>query len=240
MSATEAEMSATEAPKAIGWPKVDWIAEIRRCRICCFCEKWTCWRKAVYLEEHRGTVALHTGGRANQVDSIFEASTEPWSAPLMLHHDENNSNSSSSRRQPQKTARDYHLIVAANGMNCAIRKTYGGHLCRSLNLTGTTALPSPFEFPNTYNTKTNNSSDSNLHSWNVTGQAEATLTQDRQYTVFRGNSHCSLQDLGEGVDKKSFSNVGRRTKHAICHGPHAVSQTRRQTRRIASLVHYHQ
>jgi 2-polyprenyl-6-methoxyphenol hydroxylase-like FAD-dependent oxidoreductase len=150
-------------------------------------------RKAVHLEEHRGTVKLHTG-KSNQVDSIFEASTEPWAAPLMLHHDKDES-------FRQKTARDYHLIVAADGMNSVIRKTYGGHLCRDLHLTGTTALPSPLELPNT-----KSSSDSDVHSWNVTGQAEATITQDRQYTVFRGNAHLTSQDLG--VDRKSFQTWG--------------------------------
>jgi 2-polyprenyl-6-methoxyphenol hydroxylase-like FAD-dependent oxidoreductase len=93
------------------------------------------------------------------------------------------------------------LIVAADGMNSVIRKTYGGHILRKRHLTGTTALPSPLELPTT-----KNNSDINIHSWDVAGQAEATITQDRKYTVFRGNAPISPQDLG--VDKKSFQTWG--------------------------------
>jgi 2-polyprenyl-6-methoxyphenol hydroxylase-like FAD-dependent oxidoreductase len=134
-------------------------------------------RKAVHLEEHRGNVVLHSN---SQVEGIYEESTQPWSAPLVLR--KGNSTSTES------TPRDYHLIVAADGMNSVIRKKYGGHGCqRGRALPG---MPSPLDLtPHNLDTVMK-------ESWQMTGQAEATSTQDRDYTVFRGNSHLSRKDIG--------------------------------------------
>jgi 2-polyprenyl-6-methoxyphenol hydroxylase-like FAD-dependent oxidoreductase len=141
-------------------------------------------RKAVHLEELRGTVNLHSG-KGFQIASIYERSIDPWAAPLVLKDNE------------QTTARDYHLIIAADGMNSRLRKMYGGHIYKRHHLTGATALPSPLEIPN--NTPTPD--------WDVMGQAEATGTQDRNYTIFRGNANMSTEETDLGV---SFQTWGER------------------------------
>lgn len=62
-------------------------------------------RKAVHAEEEKGTIAMHSDRR---VESIFEDSLEPWSAPIVLQDASGNLST---------TEKDYHLIVAADGMN---------------------------------------------------------------------------------------------------------------------------
>jgi 2-polyprenyl-6-methoxyphenol hydroxylase-like FAD-dependent oxidoreductase len=142
-------------------------------------------QKAVHLEELRGTVNLHSG-KGFQISSICEQSTDPWAASLVLKENE------------QRTPRDYHLIVAADGMNSVLRKMYGGHIHKRHNLTGTSALPSPLDLP-INNTPTPD--------WDAMGQAEATGTQDRHYTVFRGNANISTKETGQDV---SFQTWGER------------------------------
>lgn len=141
-------------------------------------------RKAVHLEELRGTVNLHSG-KGFQISSIYEKSTDPWAAPLVLKNNE------------QSTPRDYHLIIAADGMNSGLRKMYGGHIYKRHHLTGTEALPGPLDLPN----------NTPRHDWDVMGQAEATGTQDRNYTVFRGNANMSTEETDLGV---SFQTWGER------------------------------
>jgi 2-polyprenyl-6-methoxyphenol hydroxylase-like FAD-dependent oxidoreductase len=129
--------------------------------------------KAVQLEEERGTVKLYSG-TDYQVQSVAEDSSEPWSAGLWIG--------------TGLTDRDYHLIVAADGMNSTIRKMYGGYVCERSRLTGTAALNAPMDL--------SDSNDTVVDNWHTTGQAVATSTQDRNYTVFRGVSHLSNDEIG--------------------------------------------
>lgn len=126
---------------------------------------------AIELEEARGTVKLHSG-KDYHVRSISEESQAPWSAPLRIGADSSD------------TERDYHLIVAADGMDSTIRKRYGGHVDERSRLTGTTALAGP------------DKDDMVTDNWHTTGQSVATSTQDRNYTVFRGNAHLSPEEIG--------------------------------------------
>eukprot|EP00980_Cylindrotheca_fusiformis_P014721 scaffold4009_cov124-Cylindrotheca_fusiformis.AAC.1 len=126
-------------------------------------------RKAVMMEEQRGTVKLHAGSEF-QVKSIFEESEAPWSAPLKIGADGSD-----------MTDRDYHLIVAADGMNSTIRKMYGGYVDERSRLTGTSVL---------------SGTDMDSENWHTTGQSVATSTQDREYTVFRGNALLSPDKVG--------------------------------------------
>ena len=146
-------------------------------------------RKAVHLEEQRGTVHLHVGLNY-KIDSIYEQSADPWAAPLMIQ------NIKTGQQEP--TARSYHLIAAADGMNSVIRKTYGGHLSKR-HLTGTTALPGPLDLEHV------NTHSAMRAAWDEMGQAEATSTLDREYTVFRGNARLTTQDTGTS---KSFQTWG--------------------------------
>ena len=133
--------------------------------------------KAIQLEQERGNVKLHSGSEF-QVNSISEDSSFPWSAPLRIGNE----------LDPTNTARDYHMIVAADGMNSTIRKMYGGYVCERSRLTGTAALKGPMDLPDSEELVTEN--------WHTTGQAVATSTQDRQYTVFRGNAHLNGDEIG--------------------------------------------
>ena len=133
--------------------------------------------KAIQLEQERGNVKLHSGSEF-QVNSISEDSSLPWSAPLRIGNE----------LDPTNTARDYHMIVAADGMNSTIRKMYGGYVCERPRLTGTAALKGPMDLPDSEELVTEN--------WHTTGQAVATSTQDRQYTVFRGNAHLNGDEIG--------------------------------------------
>jgi 2-polyprenyl-6-methoxyphenol hydroxylase-like FAD-dependent oxidoreductase len=142
-------------------------------------------RKAVHLEEQRGNISMQNG----KVGSIYEESTEPWSSKLMIEKKDG----------ADTTTRDYHLIVAADGMDSVLRKTYGGLANERQRLTGTSALPSPLDLPD-------NNHKTQSEVWGVAaGQEEATGTQDREYTVFRGNSPMSSKEPGL---EKSFQTWG--------------------------------
>lgn len=151
-------------------------------------------RKAVHLEVQRGNIALHSGTNY-RVRSIYEESTEPWSAPLLLESD-------GVGRPPLPSPRDYHLIVAADGMNSVLRKEYGGFLVQRRILTGTYAMGSsgPLDLP-----MANGQHGPDNEEWVTSGQAEATSTQDRGYSVFRGNAPLTREEIGL---QKSFQTWG--------------------------------
>jgi len=140
-------------------------------------------RKAVHYEENKGTISFRSGF---PVDSIFEESKEPWSAPVVLRD---------SQGKTQSSERDYHLIIGAGGMNGILRTLYGGYICSRGNLSDTGSRSIDLEV----------SPENDPANWYLTGQAEATGVQDRGYTVFRGNSPLSMKDLN--MDK-SFQTWG--------------------------------
>jgi len=143
-------------------------------------------RKAVHLEEMKGTIQIHQG-KQSTVTGIDEYFVPPFSAKLKL-------------RNGTCTERDYHLIVAADGMNSVLRQRYGGH--RILRrLIGTTALGSPFDAK-----QERYEGPANEASWEEQEQTEANAIEDRGYTVFRGNADISSQDAG--MDGISFQTWG--------------------------------
>ena len=140
-------------------------------------------RKAVHCEENKGTISLISG---LSVDSIFEDSKEPWSAPVVLKD---------SQGQTTPSERDYHLIIGAGGMNGTMRTLYGGYICSRGNIADSGSRSIDLDL----------SSEDSPTNWYVTGQAEATGVQDRGYTVFRGTSPLSMKDLNM---EKSFQTWG--------------------------------
>jgi 2-polyprenyl-6-methoxyphenol hydroxylase-like FAD-dependent oxidoreductase len=139
-------------------------------------------QKAVHWEEQRGTIKVYRDGRKTSVTGLYENSSQPWSTNLLLHpHDE-------------KTERDYHLIIAADGTNSVLRKRYGGHDLTSRILMGTAALPSPVDLTS--------AAPRERTSWDESRQQDATIVQDRGYTVFRGNANLTQAEMG-GTDENS-------------------------------------
>jgi 2-polyprenyl-6-methoxyphenol hydroxylase-like FAD-dependent oxidoreductase len=144
-------------------------------------------RKAVHLEVNRGNVVMHSGSHY-QVHSLMEdATTEPWSAPLMILPD-------GPDKPPLSTERDYHVIVAADGMNSVLRRLYGGFNIQSRILTGMYAIDDARGVTTA------------REEWAISNQADATGIQDRNYNVFRGNAPVS-QDQVQGLEK-SFQTWG--------------------------------
>ena len=144
-------------------------------------------RKAVEHEVEHGNIALHSGN-SNKIHSVSEDSPHPWSAPLMIQkHGPNN--------PPEESNRDYHLIIAADGMNSVLRKTYGGHKADRTRFLGTSAMEKisdgPLDLPEDL---------SHEEEWALSNHAEATGTIDRKYHVFRGNSPVT-QDKVEGLEE---------------------------------------
>ena len=144
-------------------------------------------RKAVEHEEKQGNIAVHSG-LLNTIDSVTEDSLYPWSAPLMIQKN-------GAEKPPEASDRDYHLIVAADGMDSVLRKTYGGHKTDRRRFLGTNAMENisdgPLDLP-----------DGNAYeeSWALLSHAEATGTIDRNYHVFRGNSPITQREV-EGLEK---------------------------------------
>lgn len=132
-------------------------------------------QKAIHWEERRGAVRMHRDGNKTRVTGIEEDSSQPWSARLRLASD-------------TFSERDYHLIVAADGTQSMLRKRYGGFNLATQRLIGTAGLPSQ---NNLETALPSESWDDDLH-------LEATRLQDRNYTVFRGNSPLTNESMGEG------------------------------------------
>lgn len=128
-------------------------------------------RRAVHLEEHQGTVQIHTGDSARITGIVEESNPHAYSSSLIGGID-------------NVTDRDYHLIVAADGMHSMLRQKYAGH--RQLKrLTGTAAIDAAQQVD-----------DGDDTSWGAMGQADANAIEDRNYTVFRGNANMTKDDAG--------------------------------------------
>jgi 2-polyprenyl-6-methoxyphenol hydroxylase-like FAD-dependent oxidoreductase len=107
---------------------------------------------------------------------------------------------------PMFSSRDYHLIVAADGMNSLIRHTYGGHEMEARRLTGTSALPSPMDLPNSMTHMVEYAST--VRGWEKSQHEETVGLQNRCYTVFRGNAPVSRKEVGLEADSPSFQTWG--------------------------------
>lgn len=148
-------------------------------------------QKAVHWEEQMGTIKVHRDSNKTSVTGLYEESSQPWSTNLLLGPSN------------QKTDRDYHLIVAADGTNSVLRKTYGGHDSSVTRiLMGTAALPSP-------SIELASGAPAESTSWDESRQQDATILQDRGYTVFRGNSKLTQAQMGGTADANvSFQTWG--------------------------------
>ncbi|KAL3920867.1 MAG: hypothetical protein SGILL_003044 [Bacillariaceae sp.] len=148
-------------------------------------------RKALHIEVNRGNVVVHSGSHY-KVDSVMEdACTAPWSAPLMLLKDGPN-------KPPERTDRDYHLIVASDGMDSVLRKKYGGFNIQSRILTGMYAIDDSSTDLSSIKAR-GASSASQRDEWAISNQEEAIGIQDRNYDVFRGNASVTREQV-EGLE----------------------------------------
>jgi 2-polyprenyl-6-methoxyphenol hydroxylase-like FAD-dependent oxidoreductase len=145
-------------------------------------------QKAVHWEEQVGTIQLHRDGKKTHVIGLQEDSSTAWSTRLKFPND-------------LLSDTDYHLILAADGTHSTLRRMYGGHAKGMQHiLTGAAALPNPMEY--------NRSSSDSLRDplFDDSQHHEAVEIEDRQYSVFRGNSPFTLEQMGD--DKISFQTWG--------------------------------
>jgi 2-polyprenyl-6-methoxyphenol hydroxylase-like FAD-dependent oxidoreductase len=170
-------------------------------------------QEAVHWEEHQGTVRVLNAGR---VDGLYEESSHPWSTNLTLSNAKIKSittettptdQESEYTSQPQSclTDRDYHLIVAADGMNSTLRSVYGGHETDIRRLIGTSTLASPIDLPTNF---TDTKYMTTVRDWDKSQHNEIVGLQDRHYTVFRGNANISRKDLYNDPNNPSYQTWG--------------------------------
>jgi 2-polyprenyl-6-methoxyphenol hydroxylase-like FAD-dependent oxidoreductase len=161
-------------------------------------------RKAVHLEELQTTVKIQQG-ETSRVEGIKEDYRQMYSAPLLL-------------KDHVPTERDYHLIVAADGMNSTIRKRYGGH--RTLpRLIGTDNLPGLGQ--------SREDEDKPVAEW-LLANSEATEIEYRGYTVFRGNAELSVEETGmNGVSFQTWGE-GNSMRFATVPMSYPVNSGRRE------------
>ena len=170
-------------------------------------------QEAVHWEEHQGTIRVLNAGR---VDGLYEESSHPWSTNLMLCNAKLKSGTSNASRndqddeygsqpQPSLSDRDYHLIVAADGMNSTLRGIYGGHETDARRIIGTSTLASPIDLPANFSDAKYMST---VRDWNKSQHQEIVGLQDRQYTVFRGNANLSRKDLYNDPSNPSYQTWG--------------------------------
>jgi 2-polyprenyl-6-methoxyphenol hydroxylase-like FAD-dependent oxidoreductase len=176
LPANEAELDAGDMPALLFLRERDMLEALQ---------------KAAHWEEQRGTMQVHRN--AGRVQGLYEESSEPWSTNVLLGNKQT-TNAESDGQKPTLSERDYHLIIAADGMNSVLRRTYGGHESETRRLIGTAALPSPIDLPNSMSNIDYNSA----RGWDKSQHQEVVGLQDRRYTVYRGNSQATRKDLGQG------------------------------------------
>lgn len=153
----------------------------------------SCLRNAVKIEQSMGTICLNSGVR---VDGIENVNGDMGSLTLS----DATATTSDATPSSQTTASpQYHLIIAADGLNSTLRSRYAGH--HSTHATGT-GIASP-------STPSSNTSSFSMQyaKWEHTqGQRLATLVEDREYIVFRGNA--PKLDTDEEDGSGSFQSWG--------------------------------
>ena len=170
-------------------------------------------QEAVHWEEHQGTIRVLNAGRVN---GLYEESNHPWSTNLMLCNEKvktatpetcntDMESEYTSRSLPSLSDRDYHLIVAADGMNSTLRAVYGGHETENRRLIGTSTFASPNDLPTNF---ADAKYMSNQRDWDKSQHQEIVGLQDRQYTVFRGNANLSRKDLYIDPNNPSYQTWG--------------------------------
>ena len=127
-------------------------------------------QRGVHWEESLTTLKLHSGPKVTGI--VETMNSFPYSAQLTLDSGET-------------TVRDYHLIIAAEGTHSNLRQRYGGHNVSRTRLTGT----------NVFNSDEDIQQDT---TWKEMGQAVANAVEDRNYSVLRGNSPLTNDDIGLG------------------------------------------
>ena len=155
------------------------------------CDVQSALRTAVAAEENNSTIRMQCNA---PVKGIMEDSPHAWSAPLMLQNG-------------QTTERNYHLIIAADGTDSELRKSYAGHSPdERQRLTGANLSD-----PNASSKVNTNSS------WVNENHQRVTFLEDRDYTVFRGNAPVPKEDEGtDGVNFQTWGE-GRSMRFATVH-----------------------
>eukprot|EP00804_Cyclotella_cryptica_P012478 CCRYP_018863-RA/>CCRYP_018863-RA protein AED:0.13 eAED:0.13 QI:592/-1/0/1/-1/0/1/0/551 len=133
----------------------------------------SCLRNAVKIEKSLGTIALHSGVRVDGIENV-----SGYMGCLVCSDTTEDANS----QQQPKLSKQYHLIIAADGLSSTLRSRYAGH--HSVHATGIESSPSK---------------SAQYSKWEHTkGQRLATLVEGRNYIVFRGNAPKLTEEDGSG------------------------------------------
>ena len=140
--------------------------------------------KAVLWEQQLGTLMIHRTKLGSCVVGV--AHDEWWSRGQMQHPWSAKLELQMSTSKTENSERDYHLIVAADGTQSMLRSKYGGHTMMSSSVSaGTLGGPSMDD----------SFSPTSSFNWDEANHQQAVGLQDRNYTVFRGNSPITTQEL---------------------------------------------
>lgn len=137
----------------------------------------SCLRNAIKIENSLGTISLHSGVRVDGIDNL-----KGNSGSLVC---------SDTTKEGGHITKQYHLIIAADGMKSTLRSRYAGHHSTYTSGMGSSQL---------YGINRKKASKSKQYSkWeHTTGHRMTTAVEDRDYIVFRGNAPKLQDEDGSG------------------------------------------
>ena len=144
-------------------------------------------QKAVLWEQQLGTLKLHRSAHSSVVGVAHDEwwsqgqTKHPWSANLEVQL---------SPTATEKSERDYHLIVAADGTWSNLRSKYGGHDSASASAAAGGLVGGP-------SADVSSALSSSSQLWSEESHQRIVGLQDRNYTVFRGNAPITTDKLNE-------------------------------------------
>ena len=147
----------------------------------------SCLWNSVQMEMNIGTMSVHSGAGVDAIDSIAAGM-----GSLVCSKAGNDDYVATTT-----TSEQYHLIIAADGMNSTLRSRYAGHH-------STNATPMGASHLYAINRKKSRPSESYVNWERSTGHRLSTEQEDRGYIVFRGNA----PKLKEGDMNGSFQTWG--------------------------------
>ena len=164
----------------------------------------SCLRNAIKIEKSMGTIELHSGVR---IDGIDDISGNMGSLVCSNTAEDSHDNADTT------TSKQYHLIIAADGLNSTLRSRYAGHHSMYTSGMGSSQLYGINRKKATKSAK--------REKWeHTTGHRQITQVEDRDYIVFRGNAPKLEEEDGSGSfqtwgEEKSMRFAAVPFRHAL-------------------------